>query len=185
MELLNIILNSQKFVNFQSKFSFASMKNYVPKVVEVHEQVYHSEIEEIYNSERVFYFIDVVNVLKYTKCFIDKQLYPLPMFFHMWDENGVVDDDLNYNCLNRYYSLKYENYQVKAMFFDRNRFCGEEINEQYFDNEYNITSELLPNKSVFKMLGFDKVVLITDNLELSSDLIESVDFELDIREICD
>lgn len=158
-----MLIQSQYFQNYIAKFCFATMVDYSSQATEIIEKKLIIDNP----SQHVLYIVDVQDPHHYLKSILNQEVFPIPLFHHVWHNFGNVGSAQMYNTLldkNLYLNLP-----ATPMF---NKFCfvldggryseEEETSIHHYDNMWTIYDEMLPPLGYLYQLNIDKIKIICD-----------------------
>lgn len=168
-----MLIQSQHYQNFIAKFNFVSMLDYQTTKTNIEEK----DLIISSPSSHILYLIDVENPHHYIKSLLNQNIFPLPLFHHVWHQLGTVGNAQMYNTLlaaDGYLNLSAiePQYQVYAFLFDGNRYSEAQLEvTNKYNNMWTIYDEMLPPLNYLMHLKVEKVKIICD--QKRSDLIIS------------
>lgn len=85
----------------------------------------------------------------------------------LFNEFGVIGNQDNIsNLINTSSVIEKGKGNIYTFVLDNNRFLeNEKLNKNQFNNQYEVTDEDLPSLEVIKSYGFNKVLIVTDNIK--------------------
>lgn len=85
----------------------------------------------------------------------------------LFNEFGVIGNQDNIsNLINTSSVIEKGKGNIYTFVLDNNRFLeNEKLNKNQFNNQYEVTDEDLPSLEVIKNYGFNKVLIVTDNIK--------------------
>ncbi len=85
----------------------------------------------------------------------------------LFNEFGIIGNQDNIsNLINTSSVIEKGKGNIYTFVLDNNRFLeNEKLNKNQFNNQYEVTDEDLPSLEVIKNYGFNKVLIVTDNIK--------------------
>lgn len=166
-------MQSHHYQNFIAKFSFVSMLDYQSKETKIEKK----DLIIPSPSSHILYIIDVENPHHYIASLLHQGIFAIPLFHHVWHQQGTVGTAQMYNTLladDGYLSLSdtAPEYQVYAFLFDGKRYSEQQLeNPSEYNNMWTIYDEMLPPLNYLHQLKISQVKIICD--QKRSDLIVS------------
>lgn len=168
-----MLTQSLYFQNYIAKFGFVSMLEYKPQTTEMIEK----DLTILSPSCNTLYIVDIENPHHYLKSILNQNIYPIPLFHHVWHNRGVVGTSQMYNTLldeELYLNLSDSKpcYNSFCLVFDGGRDAqGKATDVSTYNNMWSVYDEMLPPLAFLEGLKINQVKIICD--QKRSDLIVS------------
>ncbi len=168
-----ILVQSQYYQNYIAKFGFVSMLDYQAQTTNIVEK----EIIIQKPISTTLYILDIEKPHQYLNSLLKQEIFPIPLFHHIWHQQGNVGSSQMYNTLlepNLYLKLSETNpnFDIFCFVFDGDRYTKSEISDPAkYDNMWTVYDEMLPPSGYLEQLNITQVKLICDHKR--SDLIIS------------